>query len=137
MINGIFMTFLFALLAWAYYMYFGVTDFPSMGALVIWMNFFTKYCYNNPDNSAQLCSLFSVPLKVYPVAIYILCCLVCWEIRYDGLFGLFLPIPECLFFKSGLILFTQETYTDKQWLAEKIGLASLDCWEPARQERII
>ena len=50
------------------------------------------------------------------------------EIRYDGIFGLATAILECLILNTGLIGFTQQSYTKKEDLANTLRLTKLCCW---------
>lgn len=96
-----------------------------MGAFGYWINFLYKYSYGNRNHKVPHLPL---SFKYYPWLVFLLCCVASQELRYDGLFGLLMGVVECYFFNSGLILFTLDTYTDKEEYASKIKLTSCGCW---------
>ena len=108
-----------------------------MGALGIWLNFLVKYAYNNYEHKANLFSVIPIPLYAHPIILYAICCVLSGSLRYDGMFGMIIAVIECVFFNSGIIAFTKDTYTEKQKFAENVHLADLDCWQHTNPRKII
>lgn len=83
--------------------------------------------YNQSQNPLVSNSIFAVYLAIN---------LLNGSFRYDAAFGAIIAIIECYKFKGGLILFTKDTYVDKENAFKLIGIDQMPGWIGLKNELV-
>ena len=101
----------------------------NLGAGGLFVNIIIKFLWFNFKEPNKFCTKRALVVYLYPVAFMVIASYLCEETRIDMIAGtLFFSVAyiiamiEVLFFRGGIIFYTADTYTKKEYVVKLLRL---------------
>lgn len=89
---------------------FGIYFNMNSGALALWFNYMTIFCWLNPKQMKLCCVNVKFNRRFYPIMFGLIITIINWEIRFDMLAGIVLGLLQSTILKNLKDLFQSSHY---------------------------